>query len=67
MTNKHTPKIEGKHILLKVGKKYDARTLNYAIKKALLGEDLNGEDRLALINLKVQLAFHFERDKEENE
>lgn len=61
------PEIKGRHVLLKVGAKYESRTLGYAIQRALETGDLNGEQRVVLVSLYCQLRFHWARDKKKVE
>ena len=53
------PRIDGKSVLLAVGRKYASRTLGYAIERALKGQPLNGEQRVIFISLRCQLEEHW--------
>lgn len=57
------PEVRGRHVYLHVPKGYGSRTLGYAIDRALDSGDLNGEQRLSLVLLKIQLKAHWTNTK----
>lgn len=59
------PTTQGRYRYLKIGKKYDSRTLLYALERALRGEPLNGEQRVCFAVLRVQLQMQLAAERKE--
>lgn len=61
------PEICGRYVLLRVGKKFDARRLREGLEKCLrsFGSSLNSEQRVPMVSLLAQITNHLERPKVE--
>lgn len=57
------PETQGRHVLLKIGKKFNSRRLRDALKKGLRTNLWNSEERLPVIEIMIQLEAHIEESK----
>ena len=64
--SKDLPQVEGRYVLLKVGKKFDSRRLRDALKKCLSYTPLNGEERIPIVSMLAQIEIHLEKQRKDS-